>query len=179
MQGVMLRGMSIDIALLLLLPLIVLIAFAGFSGAPWVPVRPFDVEDLLDDVRVGQGTQYLELGCGDGRLVKAAAQRGALAVGYELNPLLWLVAKLRCITTGNASIRFGNFWRVSLGEADVVMVFLVPRTMPRLAHKAQQEMKSKASLVSYVFPVIGQKSLLKRKSWLVYQPALFTRKKSD
>lgn len=162
-----------DLALIFVLPIIVLIAFSGVSGAPWVPARSYDIERLLDDAEVTVGTRYVELGCGDGRLVVAAARRGAIAVGYELNPILWLVATLRCLGVAHASIRFGNFWRVSLHKADVVMVFLVPRTMPRLAQKAAAEMKSGARLVSYVFPIVGQKPELVRKSWRVYQPSKF------
>lgn len=140
----------------------------SISGAPWVPARAFDIEKLLDDVKLQPGEVFYELGCGDGRLVKAAAQRGATAVGYELNPFLWAIAWLRCMGTKGADVRLGDLWRVDLGEADVVMAFLVPRTMPRLDRKAAAELKSSARLVSYIFPVVGKKSLPSSGSWHIY-----------
>lgn len=140
----------------------------SLSGAPWVPVRSFDVQALLDDTKLKKGQTYLELGCGDGRLVKAAAKRGAIAIGYELNPLLWLIAWTRCATTKGAHVRFGDLWRVDLSKADVVMAFLVPRTMPKLAKKVAKELKPSAILVSYIFEIVGKKPLLHNKSWYIY-----------
>ncbi len=157
-----------DVVLIVMLLVGVMFAVTSVSGAPWVPVRAFDVEQLLDDAKVTKGTAYLELGCGDGRLVRAAAARGAKAVGYELNPLLLVVAWIRCLGLPNAKVRFGDLWKINLSKADVVMAFLVPRTMPRLGAKAANEMKSGAVLVSYIFEIPGKKAYKKAKSWLLY-----------
>lgn len=154
----------------LLLALFVLLGFAisSISGAPWVPARSFDIEVLLDDVHVRSGDVYIELGCGDGRLVRAAARRGAIAIGYELNPLLWLFAWLGSIRFKNAHIRFGNFWNQDISQADIVMAFLVPRTMPRLGTKVSHEMKKGSRLVSYIFPIPDVKHTRKHRSWYIY-----------
>lgn len=144
-------------------------ALTAISGAPWVPIRSFDIESLLDDARVTKGKTYVELGCGDGRGLQAAARRGALAIGYELNPLLWAIAWIRCARYKHVNVRLGNFWRVNLSAADVVMAFLVPRTMPRLGEKAAVEMKPDAYLVSYIFEIPGRKPVKRGKNWLVYQ----------
>lgn len=157
-----------ELLLLVFLILAVFFAYTAISGAPWVPVRGFDVEELLDDGGVTKGTVYLELGCGDGRLLQAAARRGARAVGYELNPLLWLISWIRSFANKNISVKYGDFWKVSLSDADVVMAFLIPRTMPRLGKKAAAQMKPSAKLISYVFEIPGKKPLKKGKSWLVY-----------
>lgn len=156
--------------IIFLLLCIILIGFlvSSLSGAPWVPARKYDVEKILDDVKLQKDETYLELGCGDGRLVRAAARRGAKAVGYELNPLLWLIAWLQSIGHKNEVIKFGNFWTIDLSSSDVVMAFLVPRTMPRLEKKALKEMKKKSRLVSYIFPFPNKKHDLKNKSWYVY-----------
>ncbi|MDQ5886571.1 MAG: hypothetical protein QG628_968 [Patescibacteria group bacterium] len=141
---------------------------SSISGAPWVPARTYDVEVILDDVKLQKNEKYLELGCGDGRLVRAAARRGAVAVGYELNPLLWFIAWLRSIGHKNQTIKFGNFWHVDLSSSDVVLAFLVPRTMPRLEVKANKQMKKHARLVSYIFPMPNRVHSLKHKSWYIY-----------
>lgn len=143
-------------------------AVTGISGAPWVPARAYDIEQLLDSVKLKKSEVFYELGCGDGRLVKAAAVRGAHAVGYELNPLLWLIAKVRCAGVPGATVRLANLWKIDLSSADVVMAFLVPRTMPRLDKKAAHELPPKARLVSYVFPIVGKKPVAKHSSWYIY-----------
>ena len=153
--------------------IIVFVLLLGFtvssvSGAPWVPARSYDLNTLLDDSNIKSGELYIELGCGDGRLVRAAAKRGAEAIGYELNPVLWLVAWLGCIRHPHTHIRLGNFWTKDLSQADVVMAFLVPRTMPRLGRKADTEMKKGARLVSYIFPIPKKKHSRKHRSWYIY-----------
>src|SRR5579885_3686023 len=124
---------------IILLILLVTFAFSGWSGAPWVPARRADIETLLDDVHLKADELYIELGCGDGRLLVAVAKRGATAVGYEINPLLWLIATIRTIRFyPRVHVKLGNFWRANISQADVVMTFLVPRTMPNLARTAKE-----------------------------------------
>ncbi|MCA9329840.1 hypothetical protein KDA11_04295 [Candidatus Saccharibacteria bacterium] len=157
------------ILLIIFFVTVVIFMVTGISGAPWVPARAFDIDKILDDTKLHKYDVFYELGCGDGRLVKAAAMRGAIAIGYELNPFLWLISWLRCRGVSGATIRFGNFWNINLGKADVVMAFLVPRTMPRLDKKASKELKSGARLVSYVFPILGRQSLASSGSWFIYK----------
>ena len=153
---------------LILLVLLLGFAVSSISGAPWVPARAYDVEVLLDDAKIKPGDMYIELGCGDGRLVRAAARRGATAIGYELNPVLWFFAWLLSIGQKNTHIRFGNFWKQDISKADVVLAFLVPRTMPRLGAKADHEMKNGSRLISYIFPIENKKHTRKHRSWYIY-----------
>jgi cyclopropane fatty-acyl-phospholipid synthase-like methyltransferase len=150
--------------------LVLLLGFtiSSISGAPWVPARAYDIEALLDDAKIKPGSLYIELGCGDGRLVRGAAKRGAKAIGYELNPMLWAYAWARSIGDNNVQVRLGNFWTKDISNADVVMAFLVPRTMPRLGKKADKEMKKGSMLLSYIFPIPKKKPLLKNRSWYIY-----------
>lgn len=144
-------------------------AVTAVSGAPWVPIRKFDIDQVIADSKLKSGDKFIELGCGDGRMVKAAAKNGARAIGYELNLVLWLIGWLRCLGTKNAKIRFGDLWGVDLSAADVVMVFLVPRTMPKLGLMAQSQMKRGSRLVSYIFEIPGKKPDYHSKSWFIYR----------
>ena len=73
-----------------------------------MPARAYDIEALLDDAKIKPGSVYIELGCGDGRLVRGAAKRGAKAIGYELNPMLWAYAWVRSIGNKNVQVRLGD-----------------------------------------------------------------------
>ena len=68
---------------------VVFICFAGVVafGAPYLPTLRPQVETALELVNLMPGQTLLELGCGDGKVLVAAAQTGLHAVGYELNPL--------------------------------------------------------------------------------------------
>ena len=114
------------------------------------------------------GQTYIELGSGDGRLVAAAAKKGARAIGYEVNPLLWFISWLRILRLKDAHVQLANFWSKDIGSADVVMAFLVPRTMPRLEKKLVKEMKPGSKFVSYVFRLPNRDPALTHKGWFVY-----------
>src|SRR5687768_7579975 len=63
--------------------------FAGMPGhldAPFRQTPPAVVERMLDLAKVGPGDRLVDLGCGDGRIVVAAARRGAIAHGVDMDP---------------------------------------------------------------------------------------------
>jgi hypothetical protein len=97
----------------------------------------------------------LDLGCGDGRLLRnlARARPDCEFLGIEHAPLPWLWAWLAAIGLDNCRIRRGDFWRQPLGLFDVVYAFLSPAPMPRLWLKAQTELRPGALLVSNSFAV--------------------------
>lgn len=155
------------IAILALL-VFVFFGLAAVSAAPWVPLRKKDTKALVRDLNIGPKKVFVELGSGDGRLLKAASMTGAKVVGYELNPLLWFISFMRLIKTPNAKVYLRNFWRCSLKEADTVGTFLIPRTMPKLEKKLEKEMKPGSRFVSYVFQLPTKKPAQKHRSWYIY-----------
>ncbi|MBM4093960.1 MAG: hypothetical protein FJ276_31820 [Planctomycetes bacterium] len=52
----------------------------------YVPTPYEVVEKMLDMANVRKGEVVYDLGCGDGRIVVAAAKRGAKATGWDINP---------------------------------------------------------------------------------------------
>jgi hypothetical protein len=137
---------------LMLIALIILLFISGgfalgaVLGAPWVPAFKKDLKAMIDDTNLKPG-----------------------AVGYEISPVMWLIAKIRVTPCRGASVKFGDFWRLDLSSADVVLAFLVPRTIGRLEVKAAKEMKPGARLVSYIFPFPNMKPKTKAKNWSVYE----------
>src|SRR3546814_486379 len=54
---------------------------------PYVPTRPAVVDAMLKIADVKQGDVVYDLGCGDGRIVIAAAQKyGATGKGFDIDP---------------------------------------------------------------------------------------------
>jgi hypothetical protein len=99
----------------------------------------------------------LDLGCGDGRLLRrlARARPDCEFLGIEHAPLPWLWARLAAGGLANCRIRRGDFWQQPLGLFDVVYAFLSPAPMPRLWAKARAELRPGALLVSNSFEVPG------------------------
>lgn len=102
--------------------------------------------------------QVLDLGCGDGALLRylAARRPESRFVGIEHAPLPWLWARIASRSLLNLTILRGDFWRHSLAAYDVVYAFLSPAPMPDLWAKASGEMRPDALLVSNSFVIPGR-----------------------
>jgi hypothetical protein len=123
-------------------------------GAPYLPTLKPQVEVALDLVDLEPGQTLLELGSGDGRVLRAAAQRGLNVVGYELNPLLVIWSRLLCWRyRKHVRIVWGDFWRAEWPPAEGIFVFLLPRYMKKLDKKVMQYSGRPIKLVSFAFEI--------------------------
>lgn len=141
------------VALVIVLVILLTFIYAGLSGAPWVPTKNGDVERFLRLANIKPGATVYDLGCGDGRIVQAAAQAGAHATGFEISIIPYLLARLR-LRGSSARVRFHNFWHADLRDADVVYFFLFPgRIARRLNTKLERELKPGAKAIAFVWPL--------------------------
>lgn len=107
-----------------------------FFGAPYLPTLSKQIEAALDLLDLKSGETMLELGCGDGRVMLAAARRGWQVIGYELNPILVIITWLRTRRyRRQVTIVWGNFFRKTLPPADGIFCFILPRLMPVIHNK--------------------------------------------
>ncbi len=125
-------------------------------------------------------TAVIDLGCGDGGLLRrlARARPDCRFVGFEHALLPWAWAWLACRRLPNVEIRFGDFWSHPLGGYALVYAFLSPAPMQQLWDKAGAEMKAEALLVSNSFavPEITPKATIevadrRRTRLYLYRPA--------
>ncbi len=126
-------------------------------GAPFVPSSNATAQSMAKLSEIKPGMHVYDLGSGDGRLLFLAAQKGAHAVGYELNPILAFFTIIRALLTGNhkkISVYCKNFWNADIRDADVIFVYLLPWHMERLGKKLQKELRSGTIIVSnsFIFP---------------------------
>jgi SAM-dependent methyltransferase len=145
----------------LLLALLVVAACFGLvllRGAPYLPTLTPQVTAALDLIDLKPGQTLLELGCGDGKVLIAAADRGLNAVGYELNPIMALIAWLRTRRyRGRVRVVWGDFWRADWPKAEGIFVFLLNPFMDKLNTKIVQYPGKPVKLVSFAFKIPGKK----------------------
>jgi SAM-dependent methyltransferase len=131
----------------LLVPLLLGLSSTA-SAQPWawddgtVPfvVTPAEiVERMMRMAEVGKGDTLIDLGSGDGRIVIAAAKRGARGLGVDLDPNLVRLATENARAAGvSALARFEarDIFETDLSGASVVAFYLLPefnaKLLPRL-----------------------------------------------
>lgn len=148
-------GIAFIIIWIVFLVYIFYTVLAGFRGAVYLPTFSATLKGMLQLAELRPGETLVDLGSGDGRIVIQAALQGARATGYEINPLLVLISRIKARLKGasNASFRATNFWDADLRDVDVVAVYLVPAFMPKLKEKVLREMKPGSRIVAGVYPL--------------------------
>ena len=93
----------------------------------WLATPDALVEKMLDLAAVTSRDRVLDLGSGDGRLVIAAARRGARATGLEYDAELVALSRRRALAAGvaeRATFVQADIFAVDLPPADVITLFL-------------------------------------------------------
>lgn len=125
-----------------------------FFGAPFVPMSDEHVEEMMRLADIGPGDRVADLGCGDGRVLIAAAKKGATAEGWEINPILWLFSVWNIRAAGvsrSARVHLGSYWGKKFGRFNVVTLYLITTHMRRMQEKMQSELSAGSRVVSFRF----------------------------
>jgi predicted O-methyltransferase YrrM len=128
-------------------------------GALWLPTPLRTVKRMLRLAHVQPGQTVVDLGAGDGRIAIAAALWfKAQAVGVEIDPLRCLIANTLIRLLGlrdRARVVYGDLFEFDLAGADVVTLYLWPRTNQRLRSRLLEQLRPGTRVVSYKFPFYG------------------------
>ena len=112
----------------------------GMAGKDvvWVPTSLPMVEKMLDVAKVTPQDLVMDLGSGDGRMVIAAAKRGARAVGVEYTPEMVEHARNNARAAGverNATFVQGDMYEADVSKANVLALFLLTTNLDKLKDK--------------------------------------------
>ncbi len=127
-----------------------------FRGAPYVPTMKRQRQQAFDELyKVGSRDVVVDLGSGDGSLLRYASKKGAKAIGYELNPFLVFMAWFLGRNYKNQTTRWSDFWLVRLpAETTLVYVFINGRDMKRLERYLKAHVvrtRRPLTIISYSF----------------------------
>jgi hypothetical protein len=130
-----------------------------WHGIPPTPARARWIRKALAQAQLQPGEVVVDLGAGDGRVLRIAAREfRARAVGYEIEPLHCAVSWLASLLSGtleHVSIRNGNLYGADLSQADVVFLYLNPSFVENLREPLRQQLPPGARVVSLDFPIEG------------------------
>lgn len=127
--------------------------------AMWQPTDHDTISQTLKTLDVGPGDLVYDLGCGDGRwLTRVVKDRGARAIGVEIDPFRVIISWVRLILSGSfsrAKVIWGNMYEVDLTGADVVILFLSEEANAKLATKFDRELPRGSKVASYYHKLPG------------------------
>src|SRR5687767_10076198 len=140
------------LSLLLFILILLWILIPALYGLPPVTTKPERIRKALRLANLQPDEVLYDLGAGDGRVLLIAARDfGAKAVGIEVGPIQCALIWLRAIASGfgnQIQVRWANFYKADLREADVVFVYVTSTEVTKLAPHLEKQMKKGARLVS-------------------------------
>jgi SAM-dependent methyltransferase len=138
--------------------IVLLLGFSVFFGAPYVPSRRRDLVRMFDELYPLSALDVvIDVGSGDGIILREASRRGAKAVGYEINPLLVAISILLSRNDKNVTVTVANFWLATFPDATtVIYAFSVERDANKLTQKIQtqaNQLNKPLTLICYGSPL--------------------------
>lgn len=130
--------------------------YSDFVGAPYIQNDDEVIKKSLELANVSSKTKLVDLGSGNGKVLKIAKQQFNVsnARGYEIAPWPYILSKLNKTNTIRKSL-----FEANLSDTDVVYVYLLPKLLEKLSKKLESFKKEnpKAKVVSPVFEIKGLK----------------------
>lgn len=123
------------------------------TGGPYVPTPQIVVDQMLRFGNVKESDYVMDLGSGDGVIVRTAAlQMKASGLGLEIDPELVKRANELAKKQGvaeRASFQVMDVFKADLSKATVVTLYLLPGMMMNLRNKIYNELRPGARVVSH------------------------------
>jgi len=126
--------------------------------APYVSTPPAVVDRMLALAGIDKDSVVYDLGCGDGRIVIAAAKTyGARGVGIDLDAGLVQTAKVKAKIEGVEDLvtfLMGDVTKADFSPATVVTLYLLPKSNALLRDRLEQQLRPGSVVVchNYIIP---------------------------
>jgi trans-aconitate methyltransferase len=161
--------------------LITLVSF--FSKSPFVPLEKVLIDKGLNHLNMKKEDRFLDIGCGDGRVVFSCAKKYPGATfykGIEIIPVLVYTAKLKRFLIKKVeerekiSFERKDARKYTYSEFNKIFMYLLPEFVSELMPKLEKELPSEAVVVSVAFKI---PEIYKRSGELKVEEVKFGRKK--
>lgn len=139
---------------------VISIGAVAFIGAPYVPSKRSELRKVFTELYpLSRRDVLVDIGSGDGVVLREASSRGACAIGYEIHPLLVLLSRCLSRHDGHVSVQLANFWRTPLpDDVTVVYAFGDGRDIDKMYARIEAEatrIGRPITFISYAFEIKG------------------------
>lgn len=126
---------------ILLIIFVVAFGLVVFRGAPYVPSQKKYIKNAFTELYPLNSSDVLvDMGSGDGVVLRQAAKFGARAIGYEINPFLVLVTRFLSRRNDLIEVKLADFWLSHLpDDVTIIYVFAVTRDVKKMSQWVQKE----------------------------------------
>ncbi len=148
------------------------VTFSPQSGPVYVPTKDETVKKMIEMADLKKGNTVVDLGSGDGRILIAAAKKGAKAIGYEIDPILVAESKRKINKAGvsdNAKANLKNMWQADFNEADVIFVYLFPKYLAKLKKMLEDNLTHPVKVISNDYQIPETEPITVKDNIYLYQ----------
>ncbi len=127
--------------------------YSSLKGSPYVPTKQKELEYILKEAHLKKGRTFLELGCGDGRVVRTAVINYKVkGIGIDINPLIIHYARFLA-NRQNIACEFcvKDIFDTDYGNTDYLYLFLMPDLLKKLLPVFEKQLKKSAIIISHGF----------------------------
>jgi len=159
--------------LLIAAGIVFLVGFVAFTGAPYVPSRRADITRVFTELYpLSSKDVVVDIGSGDGVVLRTVSKLGARAVGYEIHPILVLVSRILSHDDDKVRVKLANFWRAALpDDTTAVYTFGEARDIAKMYMRVQHEatrIGRPLTFISYAFNIPDITPDASDKSYFLY-----------
>lgn len=148
------RAFLILFAIVCLFTILPALAESQNLDVPYVPTPQPVVERMLDVANVQPCDYVIDLGSGDGRIVIAAAKRGASGHGIDLDPKRIAEARENATEAGvddQIIFKQENIFDTDFSRASVITMYLLPTVNLKLRPRLLSQLEPGTRVVSHSF----------------------------
>ncbi len=144
-----------------------------FRGSPYVPSQKKYIRQAFTDLyKITSKDVLVDIGSGDGVVLREAAKLGARAIGYEINPLLVLISRFLSFKNKKIEVRLADFWSAKIpDDTTIIYVFSVTRDIKNITKRLQKEVNRighPIHLLSFAGDFTDLKLIKKNQSYRLY-----------
>ncbi len=166
--------MTWEIVKWILFAVVLLFAVMALTGAPYVPSKLSEIKLAFTKLyKLSTKDLVVDLGSGDGVVLKVASDLGAKGFGVELNPFLVAISRWRLRKKKDVKVKCGNLFKVDFpAETTVVYLFGDGRDIGGMmgAIKAQaKKLGHDLFVISHAFELPNLKPEKKYRAYFLYK----------
>ena len=157
-----------------ILGIVFVFAITALTGAPYVPSFKSELKIAFKELYPLSDKDFIvDLGSGDGVVLKVASSFGASGVGYEINPFLVFISRIRLRRHKKFSVREENLFKAHFpDDTTIVYIFGEARDIKKMANHVQHEanrLNKKLYIISHGFQIPDMKPEKNVRAYFLYK----------